>query len=63
MDITFVIVRLNTDITFSKTVDSHNADTHIAIQYTVKLSCCGYICFRALTHFLRPNNKICCYLV
>ena len=24
----------------------------------VKLSCCGYLCFGALTHFFRPNNKI-----
>ena len=28
-----------------------------------KLSCCGYICFGALTHLFRPNNKISCYLV
>ena len=27
------------------------------IYKSVKLSCCGYICFGALTHFFRPNNK------
>ena len=29
----------------------------------MKLSYCGYICFGALTHFFRPNNKTFCYLV
>ena len=30
---------------------------------SVKLSCCGYICFGALTHFFRPNNKIYIYKI